>query len=236
MWDFSCVSLEISILLFFFPFYFLVIVVLLFLVLFVLFLVAVISLFSFLCSFRVVVLMYRCYFQCWRILFLLLFLTHIACLCHLLVVRLYASSIVFLFSSPFVEVLPCQLQKCSRVSYKGCSPGVYPFVLLMRFLQYCLVLGSFLVLLLFDGVRSQYSQLLVLLLLLLLLLLFHTSALADGLTLEIEWQVSRILLSNLADLNNAVVWMVSTRPLIFKSSVLLPNLWWQYQEQQFQLV
>ena len=31
-------------------------------------------------------------------------------------------------------------------------------------------------------------------------------------------QVSRTLLRILADLNNAVVWMVSTRPLIFKSS------------------
>ena len=31
-------------------------------------------------------------------------------------------------------------------------------------------------------------------------------------------QVSRILHSILADLNNAVVWMVSTRPLISKSS------------------
>ena len=33
-------------------------------------------------------------------------------------------------------------------------------------------------------------------------------------------QVSRTLLSSLADLNNAVVWMVSTRPLISKSSSL----------------
>ena len=31
-------------------------------------------------------------------------------------------------------------------------------------------------------------------------------------------QASRTLLSILADLNNAVVWHVSTRPLIFKSS------------------
>ena len=31
-------------------------------------------------------------------------------------------------------------------------------------------------------------------------------------------QISRTLLSILADLNNAVVWMVSTRPLISKSS------------------
>ena len=45
------------------------------------------------------------------------------------------------------------------------------------------------------------------------------SALADGLSLEYEWQqVSRTLLSILCNLNNAVVWMVSTRPLIFNSS------------------
>ena len=36
-------------------------------------------------------------------------------------------------------------------------------------------------------------------------------------------QVSWTLLSILADLNNAVVWMVSTRPLIFKSSSLCIN-------------
>ena len=48
---------------------------------------------------------------------------------------------------------------------------------------------------------------------------FFTSALADGLSLETKWQqVSRTLLSILADLNNALVWMVSTRPFIYKSS------------------
>ena len=36
-------------------------------------------------------------------------------------------------------------------------------------------------------------------------------------------QVSRTLLSILAILNNAVVWMVSTRPPIFKSSSLFSN-------------
>ena len=42
---------------------------------------------------------------------------------------------------------------------------------------------------------------------------FFTSALADGFSLESEWQqVSRTLLSILAILNNVVVWMVSTHP------------------------
>ena len=51
------------------------------------------------------------------------------------------------------------------------------------------------------------------------------STLADDLRLEFVWQqvssVSRTLLSILADLDNAVVWMVSTRPLISMSLLLL---------------
>ena len=47
---------------------------------------------------------------------------------------------------------------------------------------------------------------------------FFTSALADGLSLEFEYeQVSRTLLSILADLNYTVVWIISTRALISKS-------------------
>ncbi len=62
------------------------------------------------------------------------------------------------------------------------------------------------------------------LLLLLLLLEFFTSANADGLSLEFEWQqVSRTLLSILAVLNNVVVWMVSTHPPTSKSSSLFNN-------------
>ena len=48
--------------------------------------------------------------------------------------------------------------------------------------------------------------------------------LADGLSLEFEWhQVSKTLLSILADLNNAVDWVASTRPVISKSSRLCTN-------------
>ena len=36
-----------------------------------------------------------------------------------------------------------------------------------------------------------------------------------------KYQVSRTLLNILADLNNAVVWMVSTRPVISKSSSII---------------
>ena len=46
---------------------------------------------------------------------------------------------------------------------------------------------------------------------------FFTSALANGISLEPP-QVSRTLLSNLAVLNNVVVWMVSTRQPTSKSS------------------
>ena len=49
---------------------------------------------------------------------------------------------------------------------------------------------------------------------------FFISALADSLSLKFEWQqVSRTLLSILAVLNNAVVWVVSTRPSTSKSSI-----------------
>ena len=44
-------------------------------------------------------------------------------------------------------------------------------------------------------------------------------------------QVSRTLLSILADLKNAVVWMVPTSP-----PILVSILWWLYQEHQLQLV
>ena len=51
-----------------------------------------------------------------------------------------------------------------------------------------------------------------------------TPMLADGLSLEVEWQqISMTLLTILANLNNVVVWMVSTCPPISKSSSLFTN-------------
>ena len=154
----------------FLPFCFIVFVVLVIFVLFVLFLITVMS-FSllFLCSFRAIISIYRRYLQCLRVLFLLLFLTHIICLCHLWDVRPYATLLDFLFSAPFVEVLPSSTSKWSWVSYKRSSPGVIPF---MIYLLYSLVLGSFLAFLryflkkffhlnLFDGDHFQYSWVLV---------------------------------------------------------------------------
>ena len=53
---------------------------------------------------------------------------------------------------------------------------------------------------------------------------FFTTALADGFSLEFEWQqVSWTLFNILADFNKAVVWMDSTYPLIFKSSCTCIN-------------
>ena len=64
-----------------------------------------------------------------------------------------------------------------------------------------------------DEIASQYRYYFFLL----LFWEFFIPALADGLPLE-SLQVSGTLLSILADLNNALVWMVSTRRLISKSS------------------
>ena len=82
--------------------------------------------------------------------------------------------------------------------------------------QSCLVLYFF-------CANLLHSLMMWLMVLLLLSLLFYTfespSTLADGFPLDCEWQqFSWTLLSILADLNNAVVWMVSTRPRISKSS------------------
>ena len=70
-----------------------------------------------------------------------------------------------------------------------------------------------------------YSCIYTLLLLLFYSLrVFFTSVLADGLSLKFEWsQVSRTLLSILADLSSMVVWMISIHPLISKSSSLFNN-------------
>ena len=51
-----------------------------------------------------VVSMHRRYLECWRVLFLFLFLTHTVCLHNLWDVKPYASSGVFLSSCLFVEV------------------------------------------------------------------------------------------------------------------------------------
>ena len=60
----------------------------------------------------------------------------------------------------------------------------------------------------------------IIVIIILLLESFFTPALADGLSQKFEYQQdSKTLLSILADINNAVVWMVSICPLISKPSI-----------------
>ena len=73
----------------------------------------------------------------------------------------------------------------------------------------------------YSAVFSLTSKIIILLLLFLLFEVFPP-ALVDVFSLDFKWQkvskCSRTFLSILTDLNNAVVWMISTRPLISKSS------------------
>ena len=79
----------------------------------------------------------------------------------------------------------------------------------------------------FENVRKQNIIIVIIIIIILLfeifshlhlLKVFHRS-LSDS-----KSQVSRTLLSILADLNNAVVWIVSTSPVISKSSSPCTNL------------
>ena len=119
----------------------------------------------FLYSLSIVLSINRCYFQCWRVLFLLLFSTHIVSLSHVWNVRPYTSS-CFLFSGPFTVVL-------SSFTLRMIPNILNVFIPLMRFLVFSFVSSSFLILLShsflifffhlhwFDDVRFQYSKLLV---------------------------------------------------------------------------
>ena len=62
---------------------------------------------------------------------------------------------------------------------------------------------------------------------------FFTFVFADGFLLESGSKFPGLFLT---DPNNAVVWMVSTHPLISKSSSRCTNLWWKYWTHQLQLV
>ena len=65
---------------------------------------------------------------------------------------------------------------------------------------------------------------------------FFTPALADGLSDSKSPQVSWILLGILADLNEIVVWMISSSPLIWSLPFPLPSFWELFQIHQLQLV
>ena len=100
-------------------FCFLVIVVLLIIEFFILFLVTVISVSLLFYSFLVIVSMYRRYIQCWRVLILLLFLTHRVCPYHLWEVRPNASLLAFYLSGPFVVIPSSYLRMVPIILRKG---------------------------------------------------------------------------------------------------------------------
>ena len=69
------------------------------------------------------------------------------------------------------------------------------------------------------GTNPSFHFLSVITIIIIIIREFFTSALAGGLSLDFKWQqVFRTLPSILADFNNSVVWMVSTRPFISNSS------------------
>ena len=141
VWNLAYVSLEISIQLFFF-----------------LFLFSVYSCSADPCIVCVVsgrwnqssaVLFYVVFESSWQcidafLLFFLLFSTHVAWQNHLLDVWAYASLIVFLFSGPFIEVLPLSLSRIVPSILQGDT--AQEFIPLMRFLLYSLLSSSFLTL------------------------------------------------------------------------------------------
>ena len=73
----------------------------------------------------------------------------------------------------------------------------------------------------------QVEKRLILLLLFFYSIEFVTPALTEGRSISFEWQQVSfwILLGIWADLNNAVVWMVSTRLFIFMFSSSSTNIW-----------
>ena len=116
-----------------------------FLVLFVLFLVAVLSLpLRSLYSLQDVLSRYRRYLQFWWVLFLLLFLIHTICLRYHWDVRVYASTWVFFLYGPFLKVfsLVCFMNN-SEYHTRGTTRVFIPW---MRFLLYSLVSSNFFVL------------------------------------------------------------------------------------------
>ena len=87
----------------------------------------------FLCCLQVFVSMVQRRLQCWQVLFLPIFLTHIVCQRHLWDERPYAWSLVLLFSCPFVWVLLWSTSRIVPSILRGYTAQV--FILLTMFLQ-----------------------------------------------------------------------------------------------------
>ena len=164
----------------------------------------------------------RC-LQCLQVFFLLLFLIHKACQRHLWDVKPHVSSLVFLFAGPFVEVSlsfhfmngPKYLTR-ETAQVWGDSSCMFVFEYFSRFHLH-----------LFDGVRFQNSQVMVSFLFTERsdLLLFHSF---ESFYISVRWWFLpgdwvTASLRILSDLNNAVVWMVPTLPLISKFSNCCTN-------------
>ena len=88
----------------------------------------------------------------------------------------------------------------------------------------------------FSVALFSHSIFHILVLLFFLLWEFFIPALADVFSQNFESpQFSKIFLSTLADLNNVVVWIVSSRPLISKSFSPFTNPWF-YREHELQMI
>ena len=97
----------------------------------------------------------RFYLQCFRVLFVFHFLIHIVCLCHLWDERSYASSLVFQFSCPLVEVLPSSTSRMVPSILQGgqpkclsllwnlcCRPWFREAFLIFPFISACLMVST----------------------------------------------------------------------------------------------
>ena len=127
--------------------------------------------------------MHSHYFQCWWVLFLILFLTHRVCLCDISDVSPCSSSSTFLFSSLFkkfflLKFFLCLFQEWSRVYFMVNSSCAYKFdkisVAEFGFEKHSRSSEEvffFFHLRLFGCARFQYSQVLI---------IFHFSKCSDS--------------------------------------------------------
>ena len=123
-----------------------------------LFLVTVISLSLLFVGFK---LIYRSYFQCWRILFLTLFLTDILCLYRLWDIRPNAGHEFSYSLAHLFNFFHHPLHEWPRVSNKGNSPGVIDKISAIKFGSQIIIFNFFFHLHLFDYVCFQYSQIII---------------------------------------------------------------------------
>ena len=110
---------------------------------------------AFLCSLQVVVLMHQRWLQCWKVLFLILFLIRIVCQRHLWDVMSYARSLVFLFSGHFLNSSLVHFKNGPEYLTRGTAQVFIP---LIRILQYSFVSSCFLVLLRYSFLIFSFNS------------------------------------------------------------------------------